>query len=62
VPLDRSRLLLAAFAVAMFVLSFTPAPIRPIDVIQPPQRPAPGRSVQLDHSTLNGSTSTTARR
>ena len=62
VPLDRPRLLLAAFAVAMFALSFTPAPIRPIDVIQPPQRSTPGRSVQLDHSTLTGSTSTTARR
>ena len=33
VPLDRTRLLLAAFAVVMFVLCFTPAPIRPIDVI-----------------------------
>ena len=32
-PLGRSRLLLAAFAVVMFVLCFTPAPIRPIDVI-----------------------------
>jgi len=42
-PLDRSRLALAVFAVAMFVLSFTPAPIRPIDVIQSPQKPA-GRS------------------
>jgi len=34
VPLDRARLLLALFAVAMFVLCFTPAPIRPIDVIR----------------------------
>ena len=33
VPLDRTRLMLAAFAVVMFVLCFTPAPIRPIDVI-----------------------------
>ena len=32
-PLGRGRLLLAAFAVVMFVLCFTPAPIRPIDVI-----------------------------
>ena len=32
-PLGRTRLLLAAFAVVMFVLCFTPAPIRPIDVI-----------------------------
>src|SRR4051812_23926990 len=39
VPLDRTRLALAAFAVAMFALSFTPAPIRPIDVIQPRQTP-----------------------
>src|SRR5438876_8389873 len=33
-PLDRTRLLLAAFAIAMFILCFTPAPIRLIDVIQ----------------------------
>ena len=32
-PLGRTRLFLAAFAVVMFVLCFTPAPIRPIDVI-----------------------------
>ena len=32
-PLGRGRLLLAVFAVVMFVLCFTPAPIRPIDVI-----------------------------
>jgi membrane-associated protease RseP (regulator of RpoE activity) len=34
VPLDRTRLLLALFAVAMFILCFTPAPIRPMDVIR----------------------------
>ena len=33
VPLDRTRLWLAVFAVVMFVLCFTPAPIRPMDVI-----------------------------
>jgi len=33
VPLDRSRLLLAIFAVVMFVLCFTPAPIRPMELI-----------------------------
>ena len=33
VRLDRTRLLLAAFAVVMFILCFTPAPIRPMDVI-----------------------------
>jgi membrane-associated protease RseP (regulator of RpoE activity) len=33
VPLDRTRLCLAAFAVVMFVLCFTPAPIRPIELI-----------------------------
>jgi membrane-associated protease RseP (regulator of RpoE activity) len=48
-PLDRPRLVLAGFAVAMFVLSFTPAPIRPIDVIQQPQKPG-GRSVQADRT------------
>jgi peptidase M50-like protein len=45
-PLDRSRLALAAFAVAMFTLSFTPAPIRAMDVLQAPQ-PPPGRSAAL---------------
>jgi membrane-associated protease RseP (regulator of RpoE activity) len=33
VPLDRVRLLLALFALAMFVLCFTPAPMRFVDVI-----------------------------
>jgi membrane-associated protease RseP (regulator of RpoE activity) len=33
VPLDRNRRLLALAAVAMFVLCFTPAPIRPLDII-----------------------------
>lgn len=33
VPLDRTRLLLAAFALVMFVLCFTPAPIRPMELI-----------------------------
>ena len=33
VPLDRTRLLLAAFAVVMFVLCFAPAPIRPMELI-----------------------------
>ena len=32
-PLDRARLLLALFAVAMFILCFTPAPIQPSDLI-----------------------------
>jgi len=34
VPLDRTRLLLALFAVAMFALCFTPAPIQPLDLIR----------------------------
>jgi membrane-associated protease RseP (regulator of RpoE activity) len=34
VPLDRTRLLLALFALAMFVLCFTPAPIQPIELIR----------------------------
>jgi len=33
VPLDRTRLILAAFAVVMFILCFTPAPIRPMELI-----------------------------
>lgn len=33
VPLDRARLLLAALAVAMFIVCFTPAPIRPMELI-----------------------------
>ena len=33
VPLDRTRVLLAVFAVVMFVLCFTPAPIRPMELI-----------------------------
>ena len=33
VPLDRTRLCLALFALVMFVLCFTPAPIEPMDLI-----------------------------
>ena len=33
VPLDRSRLLLAVFALIMFILCFTPAPIEPLDLV-----------------------------
>jgi membrane-associated protease RseP (regulator of RpoE activity) len=33
-PLDRGRLLLAAFAVLMFILCFTPAPIQPQDLVR----------------------------
>jgi membrane-associated protease RseP (regulator of RpoE activity) len=36
VPLDRSRLWLAAFALVMFVLCFTPAPIEPFDIVSRP--------------------------
>ena len=34
VPLDRSRLLLALFALFMFIVCFTPAPIQPMDLIK----------------------------
>jgi membrane-associated protease RseP (regulator of RpoE activity) len=33
IPLDRARLWLALFALVMFVLCFTPAPIEPIDLV-----------------------------
>jgi membrane-associated protease RseP (regulator of RpoE activity) len=36
VPLDRGRLWLAVFAVVMFVLCFTPAPIEPLDIVSRP--------------------------
>lgn len=34
-PLDSTRLMLAAFAVVMFILCFTPAPIQPLDLVAP---------------------------
>ncbi len=34
VPLDRTRMWLAAFALLMFILCFTPAPIQPLDLIR----------------------------
>ena len=34
VPLDRTRKILALFALAMFILCFTPAPIQPYDLIK----------------------------
>lgn len=33
IPLDRSRLLLAGFALLMFILCFTPTPIEPLELI-----------------------------
>jgi len=36
VPLDRGRLWLAAFALLMFVLCFSPAPIEPLDLVGRP--------------------------
>jgi membrane-associated protease RseP (regulator of RpoE activity) len=36
VPLDPARKWLAAFAVLMFILCFTPAPIGPIDLVTRP--------------------------
>lgn len=36
VPLDRGRLWLAAFALLMFILCFTPAPIEPFDLVSRP--------------------------
>jgi membrane-associated protease RseP (regulator of RpoE activity) len=35
VPLDRGRVILALFALIMFVLCFTPAPIEPLDLVNP---------------------------
>jgi membrane-associated protease RseP (regulator of RpoE activity) len=34
VPLDRTRLILAGFALLMFILCFTPAPIEPLELIR----------------------------
>jgi hypothetical protein len=34
VPLDRTRLVFALAAVAMFVLCFTPAPIEPTELLR----------------------------
>jgi len=36
VPLDRARMWLAGFAVVMFILCFTPAPIQPLDIVTAP--------------------------
>ena len=33
IPLDRGRLWLAAFALLMFILCFTPAPLEPMDIV-----------------------------
>jgi membrane-associated protease RseP (regulator of RpoE activity) len=35
IPLDPARKALAVFAVIMFILCFTPAPIEPLDIVQP---------------------------
>jgi hypothetical protein len=36
-PLDAPRLWLAAFAVFMFAVCFTPAPIEPLDLVRSPR-------------------------
>jgi len=36
IPLDRGRLWLAGFALIMFILCFTPAPIEPMDIMTRP--------------------------
>lgn len=36
VPLDRGRIWLAAFALVMFIVCFTPAPIEPLDIVSRP--------------------------
>jgi membrane-associated protease RseP (regulator of RpoE activity) len=36
IPLDSGRMWLALFALAMFVLCFTPAPIEPLDIVSRP--------------------------
>ena len=36
IPLDRGRQLLALFALVMFILCFTPAPIEPLDLVSRP--------------------------
>ncbi|MBI3048797.1 MAG: site-2 protease family protein [Acidobacteria bacterium] len=36
IPLDRGRLWLAGFALVMFILCFTPAPIEPFDIVSRP--------------------------
>jgi membrane-associated protease RseP (regulator of RpoE activity) len=38
VPLDRVRLWLALFALVMFVVCFTPAPVEPLDLLERPNR------------------------
>lgn len=36
VPLDRGRIWLAAFALVMFIVCFTPSPIEPLDIVAEP--------------------------
>lgn len=36
IPLDRTRLWLAAAALLMFIICFTPAPIEPFDLVSRP--------------------------
>lgn len=66
VPLDKTRLRLAAFAALMFVLCFTPAPIEPLDLVRPQQAPparAGERQASVPHvdGDARRSAQTTAR-
>ncbi len=44
------RLWLALFAVVMFILCFTPAPIEPLDIVTAPQAFGDVRDVRLQHA------------
>jgi hypothetical protein len=45
-PIDRGRLGLAVFALVMFIVCFTPAPIELTNIVGP--RPTPGRGLQAE--------------
>lgn len=45
-PIDRGRVALAVFALTMFVLCFTPAPIEPMNVVRPRPRPSGAGGLQ----------------
>jgi Peptidase family M50 len=50
-PIDRRRVWLAAFALFMFVVCFTPAPIEPMTLVRPRPRPS-SRGLQAQSELL----------
>ena len=61
-PIDRGRTWLAVFALFMFVVCFTPAPIEPMNLVGPRPRPASSGGMQAQSASATASSADRHRR